>query len=162
MAKFLNKNKFYFIGIILVLLIVVLLLITKNSYFKNQENNQNITSQPSISQTIENLDSLNSPEIINNSPGLLVTRVIDGDTIELENGKRVRYLGINTPESVDPRKPVECFGKEASFKNKELVLNKKVVLEKDISEIDKYGRLLRYVYVDNIFVNLELIKQGYA
>ena len=162
MAKFLNKNKFYFIGIILVLLIVVLLLITKNSYFKNQENNQNITSQPSISQTIENLNSLNSPEIINNSPGLLVTRVIDGDTIELENGKRVRYLGINTPESVDPRKPVECFGKEASFKNKELVLNKKVVLEKDISEIDKYGRLLRYVYVDNIFVNLELIKQGYA
>ena len=128
MAKFLNKNKFYFIGIILVLLIVVLLLITKNSYFKNQENNQNITSQPSISQTIENLDSLNSPEIINNSPGLLVTRVIDGDTIELENGERVRYLGINTPESVDPRKPVECFGKEASLKNKELVLNKKVSL----------------------------------
>jgi len=74
----------------------------------------------------------------------------------------VRYLGINTPESVDPRKPVECFGKEASLKNKELVLNKKVVLEKDISEIDKYGRLLRYVYVDGIFINLELIKQGYA
>lgn len=161
MAKFLNKNKFYFIGIIPVLVIITLL-ITKNAYFKNQENNQKITNQPVISQTIENLDSLNSPRIINNSSSLLVTRVIDGDTIELENGERVRYLGINTPESVDPRKPVECFGKEASLKNKELVLNKKVVLEKDISEIDKYGRLLRYVYVDGIFINLELIKQGYA
>ncbi|OGF30413.1 hypothetical protein A3H09_02080 [Candidatus Falkowbacteria bacterium RIFCSPLOWO2_12_FULL_45_13] len=91
-----------------------------------------------------------------------VARVIDGDTIELESGDHVRYIGIDTPETVDPRKTVQCFGKEASNKNKELVSGKMVRLEKDITDKDKYGRLLRYVYVDNIFVNLELVKQGYA
>lgn len=92
----------------------------------------------------------------------LVTRVVDGDTVELENGQKVRYIGVDTPESVDPRKPVQCFGKEASVKNEELVLNKRVRLEKDVSETDKYGRLLRYVYVGDTFINLELVKQGYA
>lgn len=91
-----------------------------------------------------------------------VTRVIDGDTIEIENGERVRYLGVDTPETVDPRKPVQCFGVEASKKNKELVEGKTVRLEKDITDRDKYGRLLRYVYVDNLFINLELVKQGFA
>lgn len=93
----------------------------------------------------------------------VVKRVVDGDTIELENGEKVRYIGINTPETVDPRKSVECFGKEASNKNKELVEGKKVRLEKDISDRDKYNRLLRYVYLENgTFINLELVKQGYA
>lgn len=91
-----------------------------------------------------------------------VTRVIDGDTIEIENGDRVRYLGIDTPETVDPRKPVQCFGVEASKKNKELVEGKTVRLEKDITDKDKYGRLLRYVYAGDIFVNFELVKQGFA
>ena len=83
-----------------------------------------------------------------------VTRVIDGDTIELETGQKVRYIGINTPETVDPRKPAECFGRESSEKNKELVEGKIVELEKDISETDKYQRLLRYVYVDGVLVKL--------
>ena len=91
-----------------------------------------------------------------------VTRVIDGDTIEIEGGQKVRYIGMNTPETVDPRKPVKCFGQEAKVKNKELVEGKNVRLEKDVSETDKYGRLLRYVYVGDIFVNLELVKQGFA
>ena len=92
----------------------------------------------------------------------LVTKVIDGDTIELENGQKVRYIGIDTPETVDPRRKVECFGKEASDKNKELVLNKRVSLVKDVSETDKYGRLLRYVYVNDIFVNNTLVREGFA
>lgn len=92
----------------------------------------------------------------------LVKRVIDGDTIELDNGDKVRYIGINTPETVDPRKPVECFGKEASAKNKELVEWKLVRLEKDVSDKDQYGRLLRYVYVTDIFVNDQLVHDGYA
>jgi len=92
----------------------------------------------------------------------LVTRVIDGDTIEIEDGKKVRYIGIDTPETVDPRKPVQCFGVEASNRNKQLVEGKKVRLEKDVSEIDKYGRLLRYVYVDGVFVNLVLVQEGFA
>jgi micrococcal nuclease len=91
-----------------------------------------------------------------------VTRVIDGDTIEIEGGERVRYIGIDTPETVDPRKPVQCFGVEASNKNKELVEGKTVRLEKDITDRDKYNRLLRYVYVGDTFINLELVKQGFA
>lgn len=91
-----------------------------------------------------------------------VVRVIDGDTIEIEGGEMVRYIGIDTPETVDPRKPVQCFGVEASHKNKELVDGKMARLEKDITERDKYNRLLRYVWVGDIFVNLELVKQGFA
>lgn len=91
-----------------------------------------------------------------------VARVIDGDTIELENGERVRYIGIDTPETVDPRKPVQCFGKEASAKNKELVEGKTVRLQKDTTDRDKYNRLLRYVWVGDKFINLELVRQGFA
>jgi micrococcal nuclease len=90
---------------------------------------------------------------------------VDGDTIEVEiDGQEyiVRYIGIDTPETVHPSQPVEYMGKEASAKNKELVLNKKVQLEKDITDKDKYGRLLRYVYVDDIMVNQELVRLGYA
>lgn len=94
--------------------------------------------------------------------GVLVKRVVDGDTIELETGQKLRYIGINTPETVHPTKPVECFGHEAAAKNKELVEGKRVRLEKDVSETDKYGRLLRYVYLNNTFINDYLVRQGYA
>jgi len=91
-----------------------------------------------------------------------VARVVDGDTIKLENGQTVRYIGMDTPETVDPRRPVGCFGKEASAKNKELVSGKDVRLVKDVSDTDKYGRLLRYVYVGDVFVNEYLVREGYA
>jgi micrococcal nuclease len=92
-----------------------------------------------------------------------VASVVDGDTIKLETGETVRYIGINTPETVHPSKPVECFGKEASKKNKELVDQKEVRLEKDISDKDKYGRLLRYVYTnDDLLVNAVLVEEGFA
>lgn len=93
---------------------------------------------------------------------ITVSRVVDGDTIELSNGKKVRYIGINTPETVNPNTDVQCMGKEASAKNKELVLGKEVRLEKDVSETDRYGRLLRYVYVGDLFINDYLVRQGYA
>lgn len=92
----------------------------------------------------------------------LVTRVIDGDTIELENGERVRYLGVDTPESVHPSEPIQCFGVESATKNRELVEGKRVTLEKDITDRDKYGRLLRYVFVNGVHIGLELVRQGYA
>jgi micrococcal nuclease len=92
-----------------------------------------------------------------------VKRAVDGDTIELDNGEKVRYIGINTPESVDPRRSVECFGKEASEFNKNLVEGKSVALERDISDRDRYGRLLRFVYLeDGTFVNEILVWEGYA
>jgi len=98
-----------------------------------------------------------------------VTEVIDGDTVIIESGERVRYIGVDTPETKHPKKSVQCFGREASARNKELVEGKTVYLEKDISETDRYGRLLRYVYLPNpeapeesIFVNEYLIEQGYG
>lgn len=92
-----------------------------------------------------------------------VKRVIDGDTIELEDGQKVRYIGIDTPESVDPRRAVQCFGKEASAFNRALVEGQRVRLEKDVSDTDKYGRLLRFVYLeDGTLVNERLVVEGYA
>jgi len=92
------------------------------------------------------------------SAAYLVTRIIDGDTIELENGEKVRYIGIDTPE----RTSSDCFNTQATAKNSELVAGKKVTLVKDVRERDRYGRLLRYVYIDDVFVNLVLVQQGYA
>ena len=92
-----------------------------------------------------------------------IVRVVDGDTIQLTSGEKVRYVGMNTPETVDPRRPVQCFGHEASARNKELVEGQTVKLVRDVSETDKYGRLLRYVYLlDGTFINLKLVQEGYA
>ena len=88
-----------------------------------------------------------------------VTQVIDGDTIVIEGNYRVRYIGIDTPETYPE---LEAFGLEAWQANRELVEGKIVHLERDVSDVDKYGRLLRYVYVDDVFVNAELVKQGLA
>ncbi len=92
----------------------------------------------------------------------LVQRVIDGDTIELASGERVRYIGIDTPETVDPRRPVQCFGEAASSENQRLVERKEVRLVKDVRDKDQYGRLLRYVYVGDTFINLTLVEGGFA
>ncbi len=86
----------------------------------------------------------------------LVTSVIDGDTVELADGRHVRYLGIDTPESG------EYYAEEATAKNKDLVEGRAVELQRGKRDQDEYGRLLRYVYVDGIFVNAELVAQGYA
>jgi len=86
----------------------------------------------------------------------LVTRVIDGDTVELADGHHVRYLGIDTPESG------EYYAGNATARNRELVEGKTVELQVGNRDKDEYGRLLRYVYVDGIFVNAELVAQGYA
>ncbi|MDC1529716.1 thermonuclease family protein [Gammaproteobacteria bacterium] len=89
----------------------------------------------------------------------VVTKVIDGDTIDVELGgkvRRVRYIGVNTPERNE-----DCYS-EASKANSLMIEGKSVRLVKDKSETDRYGRLLRYVYAGDTFVNLELVRQGYA
>lgn len=97
-----------------------------------------------------------------------VTEVVDGDTLKINRGGTVetlRLIGMDTPETVDPRKPVQCFGKEASNKAMELLVGTKVRLEKDPTqgELDKYGRTLAYVYrEDGLFYNKYMIEQGYA
>jgi micrococcal nuclease len=93
-----------------------------------------------------------------------VVEVTDGDTIEvaLESGvEDVRYIGLDTPE-VDPNVGVECFGKQASELNAELVEGERVRLVFDAERRDRYGRLLAYVYVGDVFVNAELVRRGYA
>lgn len=100
----------------------------------------------------------------------LVVRTVDGDTIEvIEDGKvekqTVRLLGINTPESVDPRRPVECFGKEASKRAKELIEGKRIRLDADVQadDRDKYGRILRKVTMeDGEKFNERMVAEGYA
>jgi micrococcal nuclease len=95
-----------------------------------------------------------------------VVRVVDGDTIRvrLDDGRteRVRYIGIDTPESVKPGTPVQCFAKKASHFNASLVSGRQITLKIDAEERDRYGRLLAYVYADGRFVNRELVARGYA
>ncbi|MCX7823648.1 MAG: thermonuclease family protein [Syntrophobacterales bacterium] len=93
-----------------------------------------------------------------------VTKVFDGDTVELESGIKVRYLGIDTPEIAHDNAPADCFGNEAKVKNASLVLGRKVKLRYDENEkFDRYGRLLAYVFLeDGTFINELLLKEGYA
>ena len=93
----------------------------------------------------------------------VVERVVDGDTVVLEDGRRLRLIGIDTPETVAPGEPVGCFGPEASARTKSLVEGRAVTLEKDVSETDRYDRILRYVYLpDGRMLNEVLVAEGYA
>jgi len=119
-----------------------------------------LLSTPTTGQT-----TLGVSCIPNNPPQTgKVVDVVDGDTIKVlldQDGQTytIRYIGMDTPESTTQ---VEYFGAEASVRNVQLVFGKNVTLIKDVSETDRYGRLLRYVIVDNLFVNYELVAQGYA
>lgn len=92
-----------------------------------------------------------------------VTKIIDGDTFVIDTGQHVRYIGVNTPEI----ETNECYATEAGEINEDMIIGREVRLEKDTSDTDKYGRLLRYVYVDEgsdgwEMVNNELVKIGLA
>lgn len=93
-----------------------------------------------------------------------VKRVVDGDTFETKEGDKVRLIGVNTPETVKPNSPVEKYGKEASDFTKGKLTKKKVYMFADAGDKDKYGRLLRYVWVDGepVMFNEVLVRDGYA
>jgi micrococcal nuclease len=94
-----------------------------------------------------------------------VTRVVDGDTIEARIGGRiedVRYIGVDTPETVKPDTPVQCFGPQASTFNHELVERRQVRLDFGVERRDVYGRLLAYVHLGDRFVNAMLVRKGLA
>jgi micrococcal nuclease len=99
-----------------------------------------------------------------------VVRVVDGDTVYVQAGSRsydIRLLGIDTPETVDPRRPVGCYGPEASAYTKHLLTGRRVRLVYDRELHDKYGRWLAYIYLErpgrpDLFVNARLITAGYA
>ena len=153
------KKKNFVFGIIISLLLLCSFILGRVS----NGNDSSAWPTPTVSTAPTSLPPLVEGISTSSESGTFkVTRVVDGDTIEIEGGEKIRYLGIDTPETVDPRKPVQCFGIEASKKNKELVEGKTVHLEKDITDRDKYSRLLRYVWVGDLFINLELVKQGFA
>jgi micrococcal nuclease len=96
-----------------------------------------------------------------------VARIVDGDTVQVTlsgRRERVRYIGVDTPESVKPQSPVQCYAKRASAFNARLVAGERVRLVSDAERRDRYGRLLAYVYRerDGLFVNAELVRRGYA
>src|SRR4030043_1262577 len=101
--------------------------------------------------------------LLNAQDWVKVKRVIDGDTLLLTNGEKVRLIGVDTPETKHPQKPVQRFGKEAYLFTRTMVEGKEVRLEFDWQKRDRYGRLLAYVYLpDGTFLNAEIIKQGYG
>ncbi len=159
MGDLLQNKVSKFIGLILLLMIFVAIKGSKT----NVQNNQT-TQSPSpsaISQPTSNPESKQQEKF-------KVIKVIDGDTINVEiNGQAetLRLIGIDSPETVDPRKPVQCFGIEASNKAKGVLSGKSVSLEADSTqgERDKYGRLLRYIFLeDGTNFNKMMIADGYA
>jgi micrococcal nuclease len=112
-------------------------------------------------QQVEKLETVlgaedSAPEL------LLVTRVIDGDTVELENGEKVRYIGIDTPETQHPSLGKQCYGPEATERNRQLVEGKRVKLEADKTDMDRYDRLLRYVWIEDVLINEVMVREGFA
>ena len=148
------------INLISVFIILSLAFLSGHNLTQTEVRQVGESIQAVLGEQIQLTQPTNQPET--DKQIAIVARVIDGDTIELTNGKKVRYLGINTPETKAPKKIIECFGKEASQRNRELVEGKQIALEKNVSETDKYGRLLRYVYVDDQMVNELLVKEGFA
>lgn len=151
----------------LILLLIVFIL----GFFLGQSSisqTGNIIKDESIVPNITDNTSLPEPEDITNDTEpppaecpdsqnkAIVTKVIDGDTLDIQDGTRVRMLGINTPEKG------QSYFEEATDRLKELVLEKEVCLERDKSDKGKYGRLLRHVFIDGKNVNLLLVREGYA
>lgn len=126
-------------------------------------------TQPEVASTVEKTTSTQPVSVQPSTPsqGYKVTEVVDGDTIKVSmNGsiETLRIIGLDTPETLDPRKPVQCFGKEASNKAKTFLTGKTVTLEADSTqgERDKYGRLLRYVFLGGVDYGKMMISEGYA
>lgn len=114
-------------------------------------------------QKIENIIVVPTPTGVTGSrEKARVVKVIDGDTIELSDKRKVRYIGINSYEINNDRNEFRCLAEKSKEANQKLVENKEVELERDVSETDRYGRLLRYVWIDNLMLNNELVKNGWA
>ena len=149
--------------------LATLLIFAVLSYFgANTKMGEQLLSRDKLQASLAPI-SLSCPRQMNATGTLYcVLYVVDGDTLDLHmDGKRVRVrlIGVNTPESVDPRRPVECFGKEASNKAKEILTGKWVSIEADPTQdkYDKYGRELLYVYLpDKRSFNKMMIEEGYA
>ncbi|OGM03783.1 hypothetical protein A2124_00330 [Candidatus Woesebacteria bacterium GWB1_37_5] len=164
MAYISKRNYFLLFSVLLNFIFIIVFVGRLQKPVIRQISDKNGPSE--ITQNISNV----TPQVIGEKQEVVgdlikVTKVIDGDTIRLENSETVRYIGIDTPEISGGR---ECFANESTAKNTELVLGKEIRLEKDVSETDRYNRLLRYVWVPlesgqgELFVNEYLVREGYA
>lgn len=153
-----RKYKFWLVAIVIVVFLAVCLVWV--NLFRLQIV-QPVVRKEQVAPTLNSADA-----IVNNFEEVLVTYVIDGDTVVLQDGRHVRYIGIDTPELENGNNSkitdYDMAAKEARKFNQQLVLGKKVFLEKDVEEFDKYGRTLAYVWVEGKMVNEELLKQGVA
>ncbi len=127
------------------------------------------TVPPAITEIIPVATNSAVPAIAGESA--FVTKVVDGDTIVVSvmggENQTVRFIGIDTPETVDPKRPVGCYGKEASNEVKNLLSEQTVILQKDVSDKDSYNRILRYIYLPLadgtiLFVNDYLVREGFG
>lgn len=151
------RIKLFFLFISLGILFVVIGIFNlSNEYLNKKPIESHIYN--SISKTPQELINSSQSAILENKnlKTAIISEVFDGDTVKTQNNEIIRYLGINSPEKTDPN------FKDALEKNKALVLGKQVFLESDITLKDRYGRSLYYVYVNNIFVNLEMVTNGLA
>jgi len=133
------------IAVLLTLLIISILLLR---YYK----------KPPVSPTTSEIVS--PPATIRESA--MVAYVLDGDTIEIAGGRKVRLIGIDAPELNNKENNPECFASQSAHMTKQLLEGQTIELEKDKEDVDQYGRLLRYVYSDGVFINEFLLRQGYG
>lgn len=117
----------------------------------------NCVADPSLNPDDKNITSATAT----------VTHVVDGDTVDVNLNckiETIRFIGMDTPETVDPRKPVQCYGKEASDNSKALLTDKTITLQFDPSQDrrDKYGRLLAYIILDGVNIDEQLVQEGFA
>jgi micrococcal nuclease len=144
--------------------------VSKPKETETAQSNDTATSQTNVANSNQGTHSTTDQQQLTNPDGVvlipgLVTNVIDGDTLDVKiNNKeeRVRLLLVDTPETKHPSKPIQPFGPEASEFTKQTLLGKQVRLEKDVSERDRYGRVLVYVWVDGKMHNETLIEKGLA
>jgi len=138
-----------------ILLVIISLGCTQNSQTKDSDSERGVVTDPFNNDTGDEKQE-NIPEDVQEPTSFKVQRVIDGDTFVLSTGERVRLIGIDTPERN------EYYFQEAKGRLEELILGKEIMLEKDVSDKDRYGRLLRYVFIDDIFINKIMVQEGHA
>lgn len=161
-----------------ILIILACFLITGCDNLNQKDIDDLVKTGKEVAKVAKEISAYLENQKVNDLEVATVERVVDGDTIEVKiDGEKfkVRLIGVDTPETKHPRKPVEPYGKEASEYTKKKLDGKKVYLEKDVSDTDRYGRLLRYVWLkkpdkdkklteemlkDNF--NLTLVKEGYG
>ena len=153
------------LAILIIGIILIIASVFANNFLSNQPSQKYIPKQTKTAQTKPN--NSNNPN--QNPEKQKILRVIDGDTLELEDGSRVRFLNMDTPETVKKDTAIMCYGKEASNYTKSRLSDKVVNLTIDKEGTDQYGRQLRFVFLDGVDTtkiensfNAEMVKKGFA